>query len=188
MTDTLLDLVKRNGTTIEKDYQSLLSHFNVSFYDMSNCEAKKAEGVCVYYLSQIVYNKRNDYQHLFNYMTLIIKYIKEDSFLDKVEKGGRIVELSCVMPESFRTFYFCWLIQQDERQLLEYCYEYNFFVSDAPNDNLLSDIIRLVCTGNKPRKEAPVPINTDNIELEDYTNELFDETYNRLFNNKKVKS
>ena len=37
-------------------------------------------------------------------------------------------------------------------------------------------------------KTVEVPIDPDNIELEDYSNEPFNETYNRLFNNKKVKS
>ena len=188
MTYTLLDLVKRNGTTLEKDYQSFLSHFRISFYDISDYEVQKSEGICIYYLSQITYNRGNEYQNLFKYMTLMIKYIIKEMALEKEEKKGRVVELSCTLPESLRSFYFCWLLQQEDRGSLEYCYSNGLFEVDDPNDNLLSDVIRLVCTGTKPKKEAPVPIDPDNIELEDYSNEPFNETYNRLFNNKKVKS
>ena len=186
MTDTLSDLVKRDKTPIEKDYQSFLSHFMVPFYDISDYEAQKTEGVCTYYLSQITYNRGNEYQNLFKYMTLVIKYIIKEKTLEKEDKEGRVVELSCILPESLRTFYFCWLLQQEDRESLEYCYSNGLFEVDDPNDNLLSDVIRLVC--NKPKKEAPVPIDSDNIEFEDYSNEAFNETYNRLFNNKKVKS
>jgi len=188
MTDTLLDLAKRNGTTIEKDYQSFLSHFRVPFDDISDYEAPKIKGICTYYLSQITYNRGNEYQNLFKYMTLMIEYIIKEMALEKEEKKGRVVELSCILPESLRTFYFCWLLQQKDRGSLEYCYSNGLFVVDEPNDNLLSDVIRLICTGTKPKKEAPVPIDLDSIELNDYSNELFNETYNRLFNNKKVKS
>lgn len=188
MTDTLSDLVKRDSTILEKDYQSFLSHFMVPFYDISDCEVPKTEGVCTYYLSQITYNKGYEYQNLFKYLTLVIKYIINEKTLERGDKEGRVVELSCILPESLRTFYFCWLLQQENRDFLEYCYSNGLFVVDKPNDNLLSDVIRLVCTGTKPKKEAPVPIDSNHIELEDYSNEPFDETYNRLFNNKKVKS
>lgn len=188
MTDTLSDLVKRDKTSIDKDYQSFLSHFMVPFDDISDYEAPKIKDICTYYLSQITYDRGNEYQNLFKYMTLMIKHIIKEMALEKEEKEGRVVELSCILPESLRTFYFCWLLQQENRELLEYCYSNGLFVVNEPNENLLSDVIRLVCTGNKPKKESPAPIDPDNIELEDYTNELFDETYNRLFNNKKVKS
>lgn len=188
MTDTLSDLVKRDKTSIEKDYQSFQSHFIVPFYDISDFEAQKTGGVCTYYLSQITYNRGYEYQNLFKYLTLIIKYIIKERALEKEEKEGRVVELSCILPESLRSFYFCWLLQQEDRGSLEYCYSNGLFVVDEPNDNLLSDVIRLVCTGTKPKKETTVPIDPDNIELEDYSNEPFNETYNRLFNNKKVKS
>ena len=188
MTDTLSELVKKNSISIEKDYQSFLSHFKVPFYDISDYEAQKTEGVCSYYLSLITYNRGNEYQNLFKYMTLVIKYIIKEKTLEKEDKEGRVVELSCILPESLRTFYFCWLLQQKNRGLLEYCYSNGLFVADDPNDNLLSDVIRLVCTGTKPKKETPVPIDPANIEFEDYSNEAFNETYNRLFNNKKVKS
>lgn len=115
MTDTLSDLVKRNKTSIEKDYQSFLSHYMVPFYDISGYEAQKTEGVCTYYLSQIIYNRRNEYQNLFKYMTLVIKYIIKEKTLEKEDKEGRVVELSCILPESLRTFYFCWLLQQEDR-------------------------------------------------------------------------
>jgi len=188
MTDTLSDLVKRDKTSIEKDYQSFLSHFMVPFYDISDYEAPKTEGVCTYYLSQITYDRGNEYQNLFKYLTLMIKYFINEKTLEKEEKEGRVVELSCILPESLRSFYFCWLLQQEDRGSLEYCYSNGLFEVDDPNDNLLSDVIRLVCSGTNPKKEAPVPIDPDNIELEDYSNEPFNETYNRLFNNKKVKS
>lgn len=188
MTDTLSELVKKDSISIEKDYQSFLSHFMAPFDDISDYEAQETEGICTYYLSQITYNKGNEYQNLFKYITLMIKYIIKEKALEKEEKEGRVVELSCILPESLRTFYFCWLLQQEDRGLLEYCYSNGLFVLDDPNDNLLSDVIRLVCTGTKPKKEAPVPIDPDNIELEDYSNEPFNETYKRLFNNKKVKS
>lgn len=184
MTDILLDLVKRNGKTFEADYQSFLSHFSLPFSDITNYEAKKVGSVCEYYLSCIICDRENDYQRLFNYITLMTKYIKEDSFLDKEEKAGRIAELSCIMPESFRTFYFCWLIQQNECQLLKYCYVNGMFVSYEPNDNLLSDIIRFVCTGTKPKMDSIAPIDPNDVDLDYDKEEYFDETYNRLFNNK----
>ena len=185
MADTLSDLVKRDSPSIEKDYQSFLSHFKVPFYDISDYEAQKTEGICTYYLSQITYNRGNEYQNLFKYMTLMIQYVIKEKALENEDKEGRVVELSCILPESLRTFYFCWLLQQKNRGLLEYCYSNGLFVVDEPNDNLLSDVIRLVCTGTKPKKETQVPIDPDNIEFGDYSNEPFNKTYNRLFNNKK---
>lgn len=187
MTDTLSQLMERNRTTLENDYRTFSSHFIDPFHDISSYEKKVAEYVCVYYFSGIIYERVNEYKHLFNYMDLTINYIKRDYIQKKEDKYGRIMELSCVLPKSLRTFYFCWLIQQEKRQLLEYCYANDLFLADEPNDNLLSDIIRLICTGNKPKKYNTIPIDINNIDLGNYDNEKFDETYNRLSNNKKEK-
>ena len=115
MTDTLSELVRKDSISIEKDYQSFLSHFMAPFDDISDYEAPKTEGVCTYYLSQITYDRGNEYQNLFKYLTLMIKYIINEKTLGKEEKEGRVVELSCILPESLRTFYFCWLLQQEDR-------------------------------------------------------------------------
>ena len=51
MTDTLLDFVDRNNSSLVEDYQSFLTHFIQPYSDISNYEGKKAGYVCTYYLS-----------------------------------------------------------------------------------------------------------------------------------------
>ena len=66
MTDTLSQLMERNRTTLENDYRTFSSHFIDPFHDISSYEKKVAEYVCVYYFSGIIYERVNEYKHLFN--------------------------------------------------------------------------------------------------------------------------
>lgn len=184
MFDTLSELAKKKEVEISDDYQRLLRHFTIPFYDISDYEEKKIGNVCTYYWSQIVYDKVDDYDQVFKYLHLAIRYIQEEQILQNEEKEGRIIELSCILPEAIRNLFFFWLIQNDSK-MLSYCYSNRVFPSDEQNENLLSDIIHFVCTGQKPIKKNLVPINVEDIELEDYSNEPFDKTYIRLFKYKK---
>lgn len=87
--------------------------------------------------------------------------------------------MACVLSDKIKNIYFCWLIEK-RRHLLAHCYNNNFFSNK--DNSLLSDIIKMVCTGKKPIKKEVVPINIEDLELDDYINESFDDTYNRLFN------
>lgn len=64
--------------------------------------------------------------------------------------------------------------------LSDYYYE-GVFRMNIINNKALLNIVKFACIGERPKKEK---VDTENIDLEDYSNEEFKDTYNRLFNNK----
>lgn len=184
MTDILFELVEKNSSTLNEHYQSILIHFKIPFFDISHYDKLKSEKVCSYYFSNIVSSDDCDCLHLFKYMLLLINVVKKNGSLKTEDKEGRIIELSCIVPVSFRTLYFFWLTYIKDYTLLEYCYQNRLFCLDNDDDSVLGEVIKLVCTGNKNKKSSSVTIYSYNIEIEDYSKETFDETYKRLFNDK----
>ncbi len=57
---------------------------------------------------------------------------------------------------------------------------------DENGSPLLEDIITYICTKKRPAQRLTPEVDPDTIILEDYPNELFPDTYSRLFI-KKVK-
>lgn len=184
MIGILSELIEKKSTSLDRHTQLLSVHFMVPSYDISNYDKQKSENVCSYYFSDIVNTDDNDCVQLFKYMTLLINEIKNKDTLKTLEKEERMIELSCIIPTQFRLLYFFWLTYSKEHTSLEYCYRNRLFCLDNDDDTVLGEVIKLVCTGIKDKKSIPVTIDTDNIELEDYSKETFDQTYNRLFNDK----
>ena len=183
MLETAAELVKKSEKEISVDYPNFINHFSDPFFDFTGIEVGKLEGTCTYLLSRFVQDEDRNYEHLFKYIYMTIQCIKNEPLLEPDEKEGRTIELACVLPESIRNLFFCWLIQKDH-DILNYCYRNGFFIADSPRNGLLSDIIKLVCTGEKPPKEEVAPID-DIIDYEGKDPELFYDIYKQLYNTKQ---
>lgn len=184
MLGTFSELIENKSASLDRYYQLLSVHFLVPFYDISNYDKQKTENVCSCYFSNMVNTDDSDCIQLFKYMTLLINEIKNKNSFKTLEKEERMIELSCIIPTQFRFLYFFWLTYNKDHPLLQYCYENRMFFFDNDDETILGDIIKLVCTGTINKKSSPVTIDADSIELEDYSKETFDQTYNRLFNDK----
>lgn len=184
MLGTFSELIEKKSASLDRYYQLLSVHFLVPFYDISNYDKQKTENVCSCYFSNMVNTDDSDCIQLFKYMTLLINEIKNKNSFKTLEKEERMIELSCIIPTQFRFLYFFWLTYNKDHPLLQYCYENRMFFFDNDDETILGDIIKLVCTGTINKKSSPVTIDADSIELEDYSKETFDQTYNRLFNDK----
>lgn len=183
MLETAAELVKKSENEIALDYPKFISHFSDPFFDFSDIEVEKVEGTCNYLLSRFVQDKDRNYEHLFKYIYITIQCIKNEPLLESDEKEGRTIELACVLPESIRNLFFCWLIEKDHN-LLNYCYKNGFFITDSPRNGLLSEIIKMVCTGERPPKEEATPID-DIIDFEGKDPESFFDIYKHLDNIKQ---
>lgn len=184
MIGTLSELVKLNEKHIENDFKKFDNHFNGVLYDTKDYDIETTKRVCTYYLSQIINNNDNKYTNIFKYLTLTIECVRNEKLLDNKEKHGRILEISCILPESIRTLYFCWLIEQKNRQMLDYCYENNLFETDEPDINMISAITILVCA-NVHHKSRHVDDEEIDLDGDDHCNETFNETYERFQNEKQ---
>lgn len=186
MTNTLMVLSDKNRERLDSAYDKFSEHFKVPFYDMSDWEYDKIIGTCTYYYSSIInneYNRTLDY--LFRYAQLSNDYILNEESLSSENKNLRITELTCLLPESMRILLFCWLLLNNQNHLGDY-YKSSIFMLDENGSPLLEDIITYICTKKQPAQRLTPEVDPDTIILEDYPNELFPDTYSRLFI-KKVK-
>lgn len=183
ISNTIENLVEKNNETVKAAYSRFIKHFKVQFYDLSSCTKKRVEGVCTYYYSLALDDNGDELYYLFKYINESLSFINEDKSISDKEKSRRIIELACAVPESARILFLCWklIVNQD---LLERCYSNGFFMLGEPKNNLLEDIITFVCTGKRPPKRKQKTIDLEDIELQDYTEEQFHDTYERLYNTK----
>lgn len=183
MFDRLSVLLERNKNGIEEDAKKIEQHFLIPFYYIHHYERLHVFGVCSYYYSRISNNQRK-YDNMFIYLTHIVKYIKDEKFINEDSIRCRMIELFCILPEYTRIYYFFWLIYQKESiELLRFCYLNNLFIKEE-SDNFLSAVICYVCTG-ETMSIMDIDLRHTNFELDELcdeynSNEDFDVTYNRL--------
>lgn len=99
--------------------------------------------------------------------------------LDDKEKESRFREISCLLPENGRILFLCWgfCFKHETKQF----YNYGLYQTSSFSKSPIMDVVKFACVGKRPKKEH---INVENLELEDYSSEEFQDTYKRLFSNK----
>lgn len=99
--------------------------------------------------------------------------------LDDKEKESRFREISCLLPENGRILFLCWgfCFKHETKQF----YNYGLYQTSSFSKSPIMDVVKFACVGKRPKKEH---INAENLEFEDYSSEEFQDTYERLFNNK----
>ncbi|MBP5542013.1 MAG: hypothetical protein J6X88_10235 [Bacteroidales bacterium] len=184
MTNTLAVLSEKYNKRLEVSYCKFSEHFKLPFYDISDWEYDKTIKICKYYYSSITIN--DDYNgninYFFRYLQLCIDYILNEKSLSTENKYLRITEFGFIFPESIRIMLFCWLLINNQTSLKDY-YNSGIFILDETGPSLLEDVITYVCTKKCPPQRQIPEIDPNDIILEDYPNEQFHDTYNRLFNN-----
>ena len=186
MTNTLCVLSEKYHMQFEVSYCKFSEHLKLPFYDMSDWEYNNTIEVCKIYYSMAVDDEYiGNFNYVFRYMQLCVDYIlNEDSFSSE-NKTLRITEFSCTLPESLRILLFCWLLINDQTKLEVY-YKSGIFMLEETASPLLDDIVTYICTGKQPLRKISSEVNPDDIILEDFPNEQFNDTYNRLFKNSKT--
>lgn len=181
MTNTLVSLSEKYHKSIDISYDKFTEHFKLTFYDLSNCELDKTIKICTYYYSIAI---NGDYcgvfDFIFRYTQLCIDYILHEKTLSSENKSLRITELGCILPESMRILFFCWLLVNRHIRLKDY-YKSGIFMFGETASPLLEDIVSYVCTGERPSQRQFPDINPDDIIYEDYPKEQFPDTYKRLY-------
>lgn len=180
MTKTLSELTEKNMNTLGSSYEAFYKHFMVPWIDFTKCSHENTKSVYVYYYSSAIGNTQNNFDFLFRYFSLCLKHIEKEATITHDEKQGRMTELVCIVPESLRVLFLCWCINNDRDYLLQY-YQEGVFAQDNESE-VLADVISYICTGIIPPIRDPEEIAPDSIELEDYPDEQFQDTYNRLYN------
>lgn len=120
----------------------------------------------------------------FMYMKLFFECIIRDNLLPKETIRQRVIETTCLLPESERILFLFWLLQNDFDVLEDY-YRIGIFTIDDGDISFLNDIISFICIKNCPQKRKKKNVNLDDIILDDLPSEKFDATYLRLNRNKK---
>ena len=180
MYDRLSNLIERHKDGIEEEAKKIVNHFLPPFGGMKDYERLKVRSVCSCYFSELTPENRMKYENIFIYLTQMITYIRDEKSINTDCVKSRIIELSCILSEYVRLYYFFWLSSQsDDTELLRFCYLNGLFVNEE-SDSLLDNTICYVCTGKILDK------NNDNssklnLDIEDNSNENFHATYHRLF-------
>lgn len=175
---TLERLAENNKEEVDFTYQKYYKHFLLNS-GISGYERSGTAKVLSYYYSLAMYDIKEEFTHIFRYLDMCIAFIHSARSLADDEKDNRIIELSCIVPESIRMFYLCWLLSHNS-SALKRDYESGLFVIDDSGPELLRDVVKFVCTGKQSIQSEFENNNDYEIDLKDYSEELFCDTYNRL--------
>ena len=188
MLKTLDVLYEKNLSRIESTSNSICEHFKEPFYDLSELEYEKIINVCTFYYSSALEGKvdAKKLNYFFQYLRLCIDNIIHNKTLPKEQKKLQMTELSITLMEDARLLFFFWLLINARSELDSY-YKYGLFIEDSESSPLLQDIVSYICSRKCPAKRQTQVINADDIILEDFPNEQFHDTYNRLFNKSKTR-
>ena len=187
--NTLNVLYEKHHEVLEKSYEKFYRHYFDQNYDLTGCEPDKAANVCVYYYSNIlkVDSQLEDiFNYIFKYLTLSIDYILHgESELEDI-KSRQMTEFVCILPESMRILFFCWLLNNWDDKLMDY-YKRNLFDIGGTDTHLLSVVITFICSTNSMAKEAVSDNYDENITLalEENPDEQFFDTYEKIYKQKK---
>lgn len=182
MVNTILSLSEGKQSQLESIYAKVCEHFKEPFYKISDYQYSGIVKVCRYYFSTSDTGEINSLKHLIQYTHLSINFIIHNRSLPKENKQLRLMELTCIIPESIRIILFFWLIQNMTGDLKDF-YSCGIFSLNDDSSCFLEDVITYVCTTKCPLDRPTQEVNADNIILDDYPHEQFPETYSRL--NKK---
>lgn len=186
MTSTLVVLAEKNQAKCKELCIKILEHFDNPFYDMSLYDYKGVAKVCTYYYSSAMIENNNseNMNSFFMYMKLFFECIIRDNLLPKETIRQRVIETTCLLPESERILFLFWLLQNNCDVLEDY-YRTGIFTIDDGDMSPLKDIISFICIKTYPQKRKKKDVHIDDIILDDLPNEKFDATYLRLNKNKK---
>ena len=185
MINTLNLLSEKCKDRLQEACDMFCKHFLVSFIDLTQCERKKTENICLYYYSSIIVdNHIDEFNNILRYLALSIDHIWKGKSIDEEDKSRQITEFACFLPESLRILFFCWALS-NRHCLLKRYFKSGLFMLDGA-DSSLTDVIKFVCSGNNPKRRKSTVMQESEIKLalEDYSEEQFMDTYNRIYNNK----
>ena len=149
MFDKLSILLSNYSNGIEEEVKKIEKHFLSSFGGMEDYERAKVKYVCSYYFSQLTLDIIKKYDNVFIYLSTMINYIRNEKSINNDCVKSRMIELSCILSEYVRLYYFFWLTsQRNDSGLLRICYMNNLFTKEDPN-SFLSAVMCYVCTEKK---------------------------------------
>ena len=183
MSNTLISLTEQNFDDIHASYKKFSEHFKVSYCDLSECELNNTRRIWTYYYSFCLSEDidKEKINSLFRYTKVCLDFIQKDENLSEENKRNRFTELTCILPESMRILLMGWLLSNSETSSLKDYYRLGFFISEESSSPLLKDVIMYICTGESPIKRQSPKIDVYNIEVQDFSEEQFSDTYKRLF-------
>lgn len=176
---TVSGLFERKKGIIKDSYDKIENHFRNPFDPLTDYTQSNTKKVFGYYYSSTSFDARQDCDEVFRYFYTILNSIKNNSVIDEDEKFRCYTEMSCLFSEEARILLLFWGYNKGI-EFSEY-YSKGLFCTSIINNETLVNIVKFACIGERPKKEK---IDTENIELDDYSYEEFKDTYNRLFNNK----
>ena len=173
---TSMELFEKRKNVI---FNKVENHFRNSFDPLMDYEQSKVQNILGYYYSSAVIDCREECEEIFRYLFSFLLSIKNNNMLDDKEKESRFREISCLLPENGRILFLCWgfCFKHETKQF----YNYGLYQTSSFSKSPIMNVIKFACVGKRPKKEH---INVENLELEDYSSEEFQDTYKRLFNNK----
>ncbi len=176
---TLIELFEKRKDIIDFIFQMLEKHFTNSFDPLTDYEQSKVQNVLGYYYSSAVVDGQEECDEIFLYLHSSLLYIQNNKILEDQDKARCITEISCLLLEKGRLLFLCWGCCRGLDVIT--FYKSGLYNTSNLRNNCLTNVVRFACTGIRPQKES---INIEDIETEDYSSEEFQDTYERLFNNK----
>lgn len=176
---TSIELFEKRKNVIDSIFSKVENHFRNPFDPLTDYEQSKVQTILGNFYSLAVMNCREECEEIFRYLFSVLLSIKNNSMLDNKEKESRFREISCLLPENGRILFLCWGFSSEHET--KQFYNYGLYQTSSFSKSPIMDVVKFACVGKRPKKEH---INVENLELKDYSSEEFQDTYNRLFNNK----
>lgn len=173
------ELFERKKDIIKGSYNKIENHFRNPFDPLTDYTQSNTKKVLGYYYFSAAYDVRQDCDEVFRYFYTVLNSIKNCPIIDVDEKDRCYTEISCLFSEEARILLLFWGYNKGI-EFSEY-YSKGLFRTSIINNEALVNIVKFACKGERPKKEK---VDIENIDLEDYSSEEFQDTYNRLFNNK----
>jgi len=176
---TLTELLENKKEIIVTAYNKVENHFRNPVDPLTGYNQVKIQMMLGYFYFSAVFDMRQECDEVFRYFFTALSSIQHNTLLEEKEKDKYFTEISCILPEYARVLFLCWGCYY--RQDVTKFYKKGLYRMAIINNASLCNIIRFACTNARPPQEET---NMDDIELDDYSNEEFQDTYDRLFNNK----
>lgn len=176
---TASELFEHKKKILEDLYTKIENHFRNPFDPLTDYTQSNTKTVLGYCYSSAVQDVRQDCDEVFRYFYIMLNSIKSNAVIDEDEKYRYYTEMSCLFSEEARMSLFFWGCNNGIDLSEYYCK--GLFRTSVINNKALVNIIKFACMGEKPQMKK---VDIKNIELDDFSSEGFEDTYNRLFNNK----
>lgn len=176
---TLIELFEKRKNVIDSIFNKVENHFRNPFDPLTDYEQSKVQTILGNFYSSAVIDCREECEEIFWYLFFFLLSIQNNTMLDNKEKESHFREISCLLPENGRILFLCWgfCFKHETKQF----YNYGLYQTSSFSKSPIMDVVKFACVGKRPKKEH---INVENLEFEDYSSEEFQDTYERLFNNK----